>query len=113
VLRRAADYLSDHGWIQGDFYADDTPTPAACAFGAMALVATGERSDSDDDAANPDPLLQAAAHWLRTALARTYGMDLAEWNDQPGQCAAIVIDHMRRVADAWDAHPRPIACKAA
>jgi hypothetical protein len=55
VLRHAADYLVDLGWIQDDFYdsGDDSATPAACMAGAIAIVATGQRLESDTDL-NPD-----------------------------------------------------------
>jgi hypothetical protein len=118
VLRHAADYLLEHGWIQDDFYdnGDDGPTPAACMAGAIAIVATGQRLESDDDL-NPDnrtsdPLMREAHRLLGTALTRTYGVGVIQFNDHPGQSLAVLVDHMRRVADAWDAHPRPNACAA-
>jgi hypothetical protein len=77
VLRQAADYLVEHGWIQDGFYdnGDDGPTPAACMAGAIAIVATGQRLESDDDL-NPDnptsdPLMREAHRLLGTALTRT------------------------------------------
>jgi hypothetical protein len=111
VLRGTARYLTAFGWIQNDFYADDSDTPAACVAGAMALVAIGERRDNEADIGNPDdpsidPLLREAARWMGTALVRTYGMGVLGFNDHPGQQAAIVVDHLRQVANAWDAaHP--------
>jgi hypothetical protein len=119
VLRQAADYLIEHGWIQDDFYdnENDSPTPAACMAGAIAIVATGQRLESDTDL-NPDnqtsdPLMREAHRLLGTALTRTYSMGVIQFNDHPGQSLAVLVDHMHRVAAAWDAHPRPIACKGA
>jgi hypothetical protein len=115
VLRATARYLAYYGWIQDDLYADDSPCPAACVAGAMALVATGERLDSDEQVTNPDdpdtdPLLREAACLMGTALTRTYRMGLVEFNDHPGQQAAIIIDHLQRVANAWEnGHPDTVA----
>src|SRR5690606_10602402 len=50
LLRQAARYLAEHGWIQGSYYADpDAPSPAACVVGAIAIAAYGYP--------NPNPYL--------------------------------------------------------
>jgi hypothetical protein len=111
VLRAAAHYLARYGWIQDDLYEGDSIYPPACAAGAMALVAIGERVDGEEQITNTDdsdidPLLREAAYLMGVALTRTYRVGLVEWNDRPGQQAAVVIDHLQRVANAWEnAHP--------
>jgi hypothetical protein len=42
-----------------------------------------------------------------------HGVGVIQFNDRPGRHLELLVDHMRRVAAAWDAHPRPIACKGA
>ena len=118
LLRQAARYLAEHGWIQGSYYADpDAPSPAACAVGALAIAAYGYP--------NPNPYLHtlephgraAAEAWQRfitaeTALATYLGIDgldpvdevctIHTWNDVDGRTATDVIDTLNAAADDLD-----------
>jgi hypothetical protein len=116
TLRRAGEHLAQHGWIQHAYFDDhDSPQPAACALGALAIAAYGY--------ANPDPYLdtfrpddeELADAWHRfvtaeAALIDYLGLDCVDptnevctvhsWNDSDGRTAADVITTLHAAANA-------------
>jgi hypothetical protein len=118
ILRGAALYLERHGWTQGVFFDFDTPrptpTPPACAFGAIHIATFGttstepvDRADYDD----PDVTLRTQAE---RCLVGYLDLDLTHdgivashdlimrWNDQDHATAEQVINDLRAAAQEWD-----------
>lgn len=86
VLRKAAEYLETHGWMQGDY---GVPGGPSCLLGAMRKTTRATTPDYD------------IAYW---AIRKSVGGRLpVEWNDQPGRTAEEVIAKLREVADQLDA----------
>jgi hypothetical protein len=123
TLRFAAAYLLEHGWIQGDMFANpDQDNPAACALGAirMAVIGTTEVSVEHlrvDVLSTFDHTVGVLADHLVDA----YGVDLpgahlptpvvftgdlehvvVRWNDEPQRIASHVIAAMHGAAEQWD-----------
>jgi hypothetical protein len=105
TLRDAALYLSRHGWCQYAYYTmpAPTPTPPACAVGAIAVVCYGEPVDPvvfDDEPewVDFDTAVTAADHHLTV----TVGTDLYSFNDSPHRTAGQVIAALYAAADAFD-----------
>ncbi|MBB5110818.1 hypothetical protein FHU28_000657 [Micromonospora echinospora] len=120
LLRMAALYLRRHGWHQGSYYATtDTPTPPACAVGAIGIACTGHRIEQfaqlDTDAL-VDYLFavrvftdyldtDTPAYWtdeLGFVLDDDSGCLPYSWNDIPGRTAEQVITALEAAADEWD-----------
>lgn len=120
LLRMAALYLRRHGWHQGTYYATtDTPTPPACAVGAIGIACTGQRIERFAQL-DPDALVdylfavRVFMDYLDTDTP-VYGTDDAgfvfdedddylpySWNDAPGRTAEQVITALEAAADEWD-----------
>ncbi|MFI6332225.1 hypothetical protein ACIBBG_28435 [Micromonospora chersina] len=119
LLRMAALYLRRHGWHQGTYYntTTDTPTPPACAAGAIGIACAGHRVEHF---AQLDP--DALADYLATLatfvdyldafhplfLVDEDGFVIDEhispysWNDDPARTAEQVITALDAAADEWD-----------
>ncbi|MER7893566.1 hypothetical protein ABTX15_27500 [Micromonospora sp. NPDC094482] len=120
LLRMAALYLRRHGWHQGTYYAptaDTTPTPPACAAGAIGIACAGHRvehfSQLDPDAlADYLATLGAFVDYLDAYyplfLVDEDGFGIDEntspysWNDDPARTAEQVITALDAAADEWD-----------
>ena len=97
VLRRAADYIAEHGWKRGDMGDHGGPR---CAVGALhSAVGAQDYSHLGDDS---ERLVEAA--WT-LAEVRIPCQSLSRWNDQPHRTAEEVISTLRTVASRLDAHP--------
>ena len=118
LLRMAALYLRQHGWHQGTYYAlTDTPTPPACAVGAIGMAAAGR------PLLHPVLLTEADEDTYHRAIAALVGYldDYApvfhvdedgylldehtspySWNDDPTRTAEQVITALESAADEWD-----------
>ena len=114
TLRRAADYLTRHGWTQDQYYAHtdlrSLDFPAADVIGAITLAVTGQRFDYPADIATtcgPDAFQEhrravaCLANWLDADQsdlwpghlnANDYPHLVAAWNDAPEQDAPGIID---------------------
>ncbi|WFE46360.1 hypothetical protein [Verrucosispora sp. WMMD1129] len=119
LLRMAALYLRRHGWHQGTYYhlTTDTPTPPACAAGAIGIATAGHRVEHFSQLA-PDALgdylaaLAAFVDYLDTTeplfLVDDDGFVIDEhtspysWNDDPARTAEQVITALETAADEWD-----------
>ncbi|MEO3781314.1 hypothetical protein ABGB16_31880 [Micromonospora sp. B11E3] len=119
LLRMAALYLRQHGWHQGTYYAPniDTPTPPACAVGAIGMATAGYRVDGFD-CLDPDThrtyhhTIDAFTDYLDTHEPLFYidedGFLVDEhtlpcsWNDDPGRTAEQVITALEAAADEWE-----------
>lgn len=87
TLLRAADYIEEHGWCQGESV---KPDGSVCIYGALYAVTR------DDVAASYDADI-ALRHRLKT---------LPEyWNDAPGRTKAEVLKAMRGAAMANSGTP--------
>lgn len=115
ILRVTAGYLTDHGWHQGDLYADLTvPCPAADVTGAIRAVVYGypvtrpvldgrlgwhvdmaiaALADTFDDSDPEVPLLS----WLDYA-----GHAVTAWNDDHNQTRDRVLVALLIAADHYD-----------
>jgi hypothetical protein len=118
TLRVAADYLLQHGWIQGLYFArvasDGDPCPAACAVGAIRYAVYGYANTAAVPAAPLVGHVEAAMQVLAEAIGAQpipYGdrewvevlQDcVAEWNDAPGFTAEDVADALLEAAEAHD-----------
>lgn len=83
---KAAEYISQHGWHQGELFAEGEGNAPACALGALHAVTNWESSvvfeASDLLAAHVGvPPMYVALHW----------------NDQPERTAEDVILALKRV----------------
>ena len=123
LLRMAALYLRRHGWHQGTYYAPtDTPTPPACAVGAIGMACAG-RPVNHFSYINTDfqPAYLDAIAALTDYLDQHYpihhvdddGYWLDEhtspysWNDDPLCTAEHVIAALEGAAKEWDRlHPQ-------
>ena len=116
VLRRAADHLTKHGWVQHHYYGTNHPHPAACAVGALAIAAYGYPHADPFSAAfdDDDPTQLACWHLFvdaEFALAAYLGLhtiadgpalfdeSIHGWNDHPGRTADQVITALHAAAD--------------
>ncbi|PRH79361.1 hypothetical protein C6N75_09765 [Streptomyces solincola] len=99
-FRQAAEYISEHGHYKGGYFEGGLDpvvvvpsylTPAACAMGALAKVAAGERSFVSESAVG--------------YLDRRLGIPVGEWNDRPETTAEDVILELKRAADEYPALP--------
>lgn len=96
VLRRAADYIEEHGWAQDTevSHFGEVCTIAAmdvvCLHSCLLGLSLGGRLC----------VRCVAGDELRRA---TGDDDLARWNDTPGRTASEVISTLRRVADELEA----------
>lgn len=119
ILRAAAVYLTDHGWHQGDLYADLTVScPAADVTGAIRAVVYGYPY--------PRPVLDGRLGWhvdmALATLADTFdptdpeipllswleyaGHAVSAWNDDLQQTRDNVVIALLIAADHYDAAPR-------
>jgi hypothetical protein len=108
VLRSAADYIERHGWNQGFYYnLPGTPTPAACAVGAIAITCYGEPVEDPQYTFTPGRgIYLMTTGWLHDYLCANDIADRAgipSWNDHPNTTGIDVTDAMRDAAQAWEA----------
>jgi hypothetical protein len=115
VLRFAALYVQRHGFHQGDMFASlTTPTPAACAQGAVKMVICGNPHApyTLDDAALFDETLRVLAghidgEYLGWAIepdgvpAEPHVL-VAEWNDESGRTAEELVTALTGAAAEYD-----------
>ncbi|RQW99351.1 DUF6197 family protein [Micromonospora globispora] len=118
LLRMAALYLRRHGWHQGTYYATtDTPTPPACAVGAIGMACAGHPVHHFSDLNTDDraTYLDAIAA-LTDYLDQHYPIHLVDddgfwldehtspysWNDDPLCTAEHVIAALEGAAREWD-----------
>jgi hypothetical protein len=127
TLRAAAAYLRDHGWYQGDLFANldqveagELTTPAACALGA---IHASVRGTSVPGVWTPEAVaaFNGAVSALADFLILNYGVDdphvcdilgtdaaselelvVSEWNDAQSRIASHVIAALYGAADEWD-----------
>ncbi|WIF20579.1 hypothetical protein SEA_JFLIX2_89 [Rhodococcus phage Jflix2] len=95
-LRRAADLIEKHGWIQGD-YGD--MSQGYCAIGALSRAALATASDGTYD---------GSLHLLEAAIPTTFPDNpntwsgkfsrVVEWNDTPGRTREEVLQLFRKAA---------------
>lgn len=85
TLKAAAEYISEHGWTQGEMSARDG---SVCAAGAIAAVSGYDNGRS------------AARGAFSGYLYHTEGWSsIADWNDQPDRTAEDVILTLKRAAE--------------
>jgi hypothetical protein len=102
VLRSAADYLTQHGWIQGAYYDATTGsfTPPSCLVGAIGMVCYGGPVDAPaqhfDDPGYLD-FEEAVLHLDRFLLVED-GSVSYEFNDARGRTVEQVTDVLRQAA---------------
>ncbi|MDM4720360.1 hypothetical protein QTQ03_12535 [Micromonospora sp. WMMA1363] len=118
LLRMAALYLLRHGWTQGRYYATtDTPTPPACAAGAIGIASAGHRVEHFTQL-DPDALADylAALAAFVDYLDASHPMFLVDddgsvidehtspysWNDDPTRTTEQVITALQAAAHEWD-----------
>jgi len=118
VLRKAADHLARHGWLQGRYYGPASQNPSACAVGALAIAAYGYPHAEPFSAAFDGPASELAAWHLfvdaEFALAAYLGLhnigdepalfdeSVYCWNDHTGRTATEVIAALHAAADRHD-----------
>jgi hypothetical protein len=127
TLRAAARYLLDHGWYQGDLFANldqievgELTTPAACALGAIHVCVRGTPVPGEWTPQAVDAFDQAVAA-MADFLILNYGVDdphvcdilnadaaselelvVSEWNDAQSRIASHVIAALYGAADEWE-----------
>jgi len=115
VLRYAALYVQRHGFHQGDMFASlTTPTPPACAQGAVKMVICGnpQAAYTPDEAVLFDETNRALARHLDreylgwehdpTGVPAAPHALVAEWNDEDGRTADELVTAMTDAADEYD-----------
>lgn len=106
TLRQVAQYLTDHGWIQGAYY-DATGgsfTPPACLVGALGMVCYGGPVAAPAQMFD-DPgfgRFEAALAFLDQVLNDRFGVVAYEFNDARGRVAIEVRAALDGAADVWD-----------
>jgi hypothetical protein len=117
VLRYAALYVQRHGFHQGDMFADYvSPTPAACAQGAvkMAICGNPHATYTRHDAVLFDETMTVLAGHLDPDLD-SWGLDIfgepaephlvvADWNDEDGRTVDQLVTALTGAADEYDTH---------
>ena len=93
VLRRAADYIEEHGWRQQVLGCNGGPR---CAVGAMCSAVGKSGIPLSGDC----PEMFAAWDALQASLD---AFSIAQWNDHRDRTATEVISTLRRVADELEA----------
>jgi hypothetical protein len=119
LLRGAARYLNQYGWVQGDFFdlLAEANFPPACSLGAINIAAHGRPilcSDDESQDADTDAAI-TAMRVLAAYLDPEYGttvdifaymtsaIDIVSgWNDEDGRTLAEVIETLNDAADDWD-----------
>ncbi len=109
LLRRAADVITERGWLQRDFISH---SGQVCLVGAMRLAAAGHAGIDPDKvfaAAHgdrevwPEENRYALKHTfdesVRLVAARVGGKLIHEWNDEPGRTSDEVVALLRRAAE--------------
>jgi hypothetical protein len=120
ILRVAAAYLTEHGWIQGEAFANHTSAdqPPGCVYGAIRIACGSHPSrylTKEQDAAI-DRAMHALAYHLQPVDRDVDGMHrlavypiVTGWNDDPHTTAEQVIAALRAAANAWDRrHPADV-----
>ncbi|MEH1124447.1 DUF6197 family protein [Micromonospora sp. CPCC 206061] len=111
VLRNAARYLADHGWLRNHLYDDYTnPTPRACALGAILIAAYGQLAVTPFEDTNHYGEAEVDRYRkARSALEKHLGGRIyigdwndAIWDDNAGQTAAHVITVLNNTADTYE-----------
>ena len=88
VLRKAADYIDEHGWAQGHW---DCETGCVCADGAIIQVAGEEHSSQATTA------FDVASDVAKMRSSGTC-YSIISWNDQPGRTKEEVTRLLRDAA---------------
>lgn len=97
VLKHAALYIEEHGWVQGKYR--DVDTGAVCASRAISMV-----SGSEDVDWNQEPLvLSQDPRFLlwrdaEKRFSKTIGQPPIAFNDAPHRTGQEVIDALRQAA---------------
>ena len=118
ALRLAADYLDQHGWIQGDYYVPwDAEHPPACTLGALAIACYGQPiADPFDDGTEDGRHIVDLDHvnrwhdfmtvhhaliaYLNLGRARL-DFSVDTWNDTTGRTVTEVTTTLRAAADHY------------
>lgn len=96
ILREAAEYIGEHGWIQGQL---SNPDGKVCAIGAI------NRAAKSDAVADTYDAIEALWNYLELPSGEQLGSGLhpvARWNDAPGRSAEDVILAMKCAAKEVD-----------
>lgn len=107
VLREAAEYIGEHGWVQDDLEDD---YGKVCAIGAINRVthSHGYGAGADYAAADDFGALDALSMHIgidpswEASQPRTFLHPVARWNDARGRTAEDVILAMKRAAEEID-----------
>lgn len=106
ILRGAAQYLTRHGWTQGRYYANlHSPSPKACALGAIGIISHGEIIAEPINRSSPDYGCLDAVAALEEYLYNHHlcdDFDVPAWNDHPARTADHVITALNNAADHWE-----------
>ncbi|MDG6102349.1 hypothetical protein Daura_43520 [Dactylosporangium aurantiacum] len=117
TLLAVAGYLSEHGWIQKEYYADPSClTPAACTVGALSVVAYGYPAEAPaDNFTHPGfDTFEAAMCHLGGYLTHTYGQacgDPYTFNDAPDRTVGEVLAMLREAATSDPGRWVPRCCE--
>jgi hypothetical protein len=107
---RAAEYLEQHGWHQGEYFAstegtigvrEHGMTPPACVIGSLIATEQPEEAQSAD----------YTGLLLNVLLGQHQGniLNLALWNDEPGRSLEDVMLLLKQAAIDWDEGRRDLS----
>ncbi|MFC0528203.1 DUF6197 family protein [Phytohabitans kaempferiae] len=112
VLRAAADYIDQHGWLKGALYPEGyTSCPPACVTGAIRIVVCGRPSpDAKDRSKNQTTRILVAERVFAAHLGHTFDPDqtrrirlaIETWNDRAWRSVIDVTNELRAAATAYD-----------
>lgn len=94
VLRAAADYIEEHGWVQEDYERHGS----VCVIGSLRAVVYGHPSVVSAGEDENDLARQALRHICNEVCAADRAV-LACWNDSTDRTEAEVIAALRRAAE--------------
>lgn len=88
VLLRAADYIEEHGWIQGN----RTGSCGVCLVGAIEMVSNGKIT-----------IASAEGYYLPDVarVSKVVGCDAWIWNDRNGRTKEQVVSILRQMAATY------------
>ena len=112
TLRRAADIIDTHGWVQGEMVSNE----GVCAMGAI-LLGSGEWDLCHMPYCDRPALVRRDGEWRALgqpereacqAASDHLGGSLPIWNDEAGRTKEQVVVLLRAAADQADASTLPL-----
>ncbi len=89
VLDAAADYIEEHGWVQGQYANLDG---AVCVSGAICAILTGDPCGYKTGFKSP---FRPSPEKIFLECNQIYTESIGDWNDAPGRTKEDVVSGLR------------------